>query len=123
LLFIFAMQSASLDDEGTKMDVEAVHCLQNPPEYPLKLDGHKIPETTIKLYLGLSNIDSNYDSACKTFMEFNNLTKFPSLYQIKSIISQFSGIGPVVHDMCYNLCVGFMGPFSKLNNYPKCSEA
>lgn len=117
------MQSASLDDEDTQMDAEAIHRLRNPPEYPLKLDDHKILETAIKLYLGLSNADSDYDSARKTFMEFNNLTEFPSLYQIKSIISQFSGVEPVTHDMCYDSCVGFTGPFSKLDNCPKCGEA
>ncbi|KIJ09476.1 hypothetical protein PAXINDRAFT_62827, partial [Paxillus involutus ATCC 200175] len=50
-----------------------------------------------------------------------DLTEFPSLYQIKSIISQFSGVEPVTHDMCYDSCVGFTGPFSKLDNCPECS--
>ncbi|KIK76480.1 hypothetical protein PAXRUDRAFT_18180 [Paxillus rubicundulus Ve08.2h10] len=96
--------------------------VRNLPEYPLKIDDHKILETAIKLYLRLSNTDSDYNSTHKTFMEFNNLTELPSLYQIKSIISKFSGVEPVTHDMCYNLCMGFTGPFSKLDNCSKCGE-
>jgi len=48
-------------------------------------------------------------------MEFNDLEEFPSLYQVKKIVQEMSGIEAVVHDMCVNSCVGFTGPFSDLD--------
>ncbi|KAL4061833.1 hypothetical protein J3A83DRAFT_4114232, partial [Scleroderma citrinum] len=74
-------------------------------------------------YIRLNHLDSNYNIAWETLMNFSVLDKFHSYYQVKMKTTELSGIEPVIRNMCIDLCVGFTGPFSDLSHCPKCGES
>jgi hypothetical protein len=45
-----------------------------------------------------------------------------SLDQVKRHIAEFSGIIPMVNDMCFNGCIAFTGPWLQSETCPKCGE-
>ena len=45
-----------------------------------------------------------------------------SFDQVKRRIRWLSGVVPLEHDMCTNLCVAYTGPYSDLESCPRCSE-
>ncbi|KAG2060960.1 hypothetical protein BDR06DRAFT_871088 [Suillus hirtellus] len=53
-------------------------------------------------------------------MESKNVEDFPTLYQAKRAVEQLSGISGIMHNMCFNLCVGFTGQFVHLRSCPIC---
>ena len=125
LKYVRSLQNASLDDRGVGLDERGVDRLRNPPTDVLWMDGNKNLETAIKLYLGLPHADSDYDMACRIFMEQDstNCSGFPSLFQVKEAIARLTGIEAVVHDMYVNSCMVFTGPFSELNHCAECGQS
>ncbi|KAF8834981.1 hypothetical protein BDN67DRAFT_913815, partial [Paxillus ammoniavirescens] len=121
--YILSPQKASLDDTDIGLNETGVHLLQNPPMEPLSIEGDKVLEVAIKLFLGLPNTNRDYNTTCQTFMKFNNCSKFPSLSQIKDIIMILSGIEPAIHDMCPKSCITFTGPFMDFGHCAECSES
>ncbi|KAH7916883.1 hypothetical protein BV22DRAFT_1027281, partial [Leucogyrophana mollusca] len=56
-------------------------------------------------------------------MDFNDVDDFPSHYQVKKLITELTGIEPIICDCCINTCIGYTGPFSQLDHCPTCGEA
>ncbi|KAG1724005.1 hypothetical protein EDB19DRAFT_1644925 [Suillus lakei] len=108
---------------GIGLNDDAVERLWNLPAHTVSLSDDKTLEAVIKLYLGMNHADIDYDNAHRTFMELNDLDEFPSLYQVKKIVWDISGVESIVHNMCINLCIGFTGLFSSLSHCPECGEA
>lgn len=122
LAYILALQNASLDDSGTGLSVDAIERLRNPPDHAFSIDDDPELKLAIRLYLALNNADDDYTKAASAIREYNNTITLPSLRQIKSLVSQITGVEEMKHDMCVNTCVGFTGPFESLDHCPECSE-
>ncbi|KAF9219678.1 hypothetical protein BS17DRAFT_769891 [Gyrodon lividus] len=121
--FIEALQKASLDDEGVSLDEEVVCRLHSPfTELPLASIDEEL-QVAIKLYLGLPHADQDCETTHTTLMELTGRTQFPSLYKAKETVALLTGVEAIVHHMCINSCVGFMGPFADLENCPECGES
>jgi len=45
-----------------------------------------------------------------------------SYYEVKKTIEELTGVTSIAHDMCYDTCVAFTGPFSALNHCPSCRK-
>ncbi|KAG1758066.1 hypothetical protein EDD22DRAFT_784373 [Suillus occidentalis] len=120
LAFILALQNASLDDSGTGLSPDAIERLRNPPDHPFSIDDDPELKLAIRLYLALNNADDDYMKAALaiTEYEYDNAIALHSLRQIKSLVSQITGVEEVKHHMC----VGFTGPFESLDHCPECSE-
>ncbi|KIJ06008.1 hypothetical protein PAXINDRAFT_92621 [Paxillus involutus ATCC 200175] len=123
LAYILGLQKASLDDTGIGLNETGVHLLRNPPMEPLSIEGDKVLEAAIKLFLGLPNANRDYNTTRQTFMEFNNCSEFPSLSQVKDIVTILSGIEPATHDMCPKSCMAFTGPFVDFGHCAECGES
>ncbi|KIJ10581.1 hypothetical protein PAXINDRAFT_85786, partial [Paxillus involutus ATCC 200175] len=95
----------------------------NPPTEPLSIEGDKVLEAAIKHFIGLPNTDRDYNTTRQTFMEFNDIPNFPSLSQVKDIITILTGIEPAIHNMCLKSCMAFMGPFVDFNHCAECGES
>ncbi|KAI5985812.1 hypothetical protein F5J12DRAFT_728980, partial [Pisolithus orientalis] len=46
----------------------------------------------------------------------------PSHYNIKKLITKYTGVKSIKHDMCPDSCVAFTGPYSALDKCPICEE-
>ena len=122
LEFIIAMQNASLDDKGIGLDKDAVKRLRNPPTECVSFNGQEVLKAAIKLYLGLPNMDRDYETARAIHMELEPNLCFPTLYQVKEAIVLLTGVEAVIHDMCINSCIGFTGPFADCKLCTECGE-
>jgi hypothetical protein len=56
-------------------------------------------------------------------MEYKDIEDFPTLYQAKHAVEQLSGVSGMMHDMCFNSCVGFTGQFAHLETCPICGSS
>ncbi|KAG2343777.1 hypothetical protein BDR05DRAFT_859735, partial [Suillus weaverae] len=77
----------------------------------------------VKLYLKLSHAKKDYEAVHKVLMESKDIEDFPMLYQAKQAVKQLSGISGMMHDMCFNLCIGFTGQFVHLESCPICGSS
>ncbi|KAG2739254.1 hypothetical protein P692DRAFT_20916713 [Suillus brevipes Sb2] len=121
LAYILALQNASLDDPGTGLSPDAIERLKNPPNHRFSIDDDPELKFAIRLYLALNNADDDYTKAVSALNEYNG-AELPSHHQIKSIVSQITGVEEMKHDMCINTCIGFTGPFASLDHCPECRE-
>ena len=47
---------------------------------------------------------------------------FLSLHQVKRPIAEFTGVVPILNDICPNSCLAYVGLWSELDRCPKCGE-
>jgi hypothetical protein len=92
LMYILALQNASLDNLGTGLSADAIKRLRNPPDHTFFIDNDPELKLAIHLYLALNNADDNYTKAASAITEYNNAITLPSLRQIKSFISQITRV-------------------------------
>ncbi|KAG2086076.1 uncharacterized protein F5147DRAFT_588707, partial [Suillus discolor] len=116
------LANASLDDPESGLDAATVEHIQNPPQHQLSLDDDPDLKAAVKLYLKLSHAGKDYEAACEVLMESKDVDDFPTLYQAKRAVEQLSGISGIMHDMCFNSCIGFTGQFVHLESCPICSS-
>ncbi|KAG2742853.1 hypothetical protein P692DRAFT_20749478, partial [Suillus brevipes Sb2] len=124
LAFISQMQAASLDDEGTGLSAEAIMRLKFPPQFTPSLEGDRLTTAAIKLYISCSASDKEYERTRKIIIELQGCApdEFPTLYQVKQIVAELTGVESIVHEMCIDSCVGFTGPFAGLTHCPECGK-
>ncbi|KAG1843776.1 hypothetical protein DFJ58DRAFT_632052, partial [Suillus subalutaceus] len=109
LVFIEALCSATLDDGVISFDPDALECLCNPPQEILAIDD---PDVLLSLKLFLANTtEAAYNSICQAIMERFPDSKILSHYQIRCCVALLSGIQPIVHDMCIDMCIALCGPW------------
>ncbi|KAF8840952.1 hypothetical protein BDN67DRAFT_990071 [Paxillus ammoniavirescens] len=53
-------------------------------------------------------------------MEDQDLEDFPTLSEVKVAIAILSGVEPIINNMCPKSCIGYPGPFSRLEHCPEC---
>lgn len=124
LAFISQMQSACLDDEGTGLSAEAIMWLKFPLQLTPSFDKDRITTAAVKLYLSCSALDKEYERTHKVIIELHDYSpdKFLTLYRVKQIVAELTGVESIVHNMCIDSCVGFMGPFCGLTHCPECGK-
>jgi len=120
LAFITALRKASLDDSFSRLPVDALQRLRNPP--------HELPDTTdpdlilsLKFYFANTTIKA-YNTIRDATMERHPDDDIYSHHRIKCTAAELSGVVPIVHDMCPNTCLAFTGPYADLDRCPRCGE-
>ena len=99
--------------------------LRNPQEDQFSPSDDQDLHLSIDFYI--SSLDHAQSQKAYTKSRENILKHFPgsnmlSYDQVKRRVSNLSGIVTWKHDMCFNSCVGFTGPFSDLVDCPYCHE-
>ena len=120
--FIQALQSASLDDEYNVMDSKWLERLRNPPTQTFLIEDH--PDFRLGLDIFMVSMKSSIDSYIATreaILRRHPEDQIPSYDKMKRAITEVIGVSSVVHPMCRNSCIAFTGPFSNLDQCPKCS--
>lgn len=97
------LKNALLEDEVARMSDEVLERLSNPPSIPLELNNPGIRHS-ISIYL-----------ACEGAPSVNDVLSF---HNVEKLISTYTGIESMLHNMCSKSCLAFMGPYSALDNCP-----
>ncbi|KIN94644.1 hypothetical protein M404DRAFT_167725 [Pisolithus tinctorius Marx 270] len=116
--FILALKNASLDDNVAKLSTDALERLQNPPDEVVTIDNPGIC-FAISTYLALENASQQaYNRVCEAGTPAADSTL--SFYNIEKLISTYTGVVSIEHDMCHNSCIAYTRPFSHLKACPMC---
>lgn len=46
-----------------------------------------------------------------------------SFYNVEKLIAQYTGVEPIVHDMCLQSCLTFTGPYAHEDHCPMCGTS
>ena len=119
--FICGLCKASTINPDARFSSKALECLLNPPVLPLKINDPTIWHS-ISTYLALENASqAAYELVARSLeLNFPHIDDMLSYHQVESLISTYTGIEPVLNDMCPNTCLAFTGPYSKLDECPLC---
>jgi hypothetical protein len=103
------------------MSPEAVGCLCNLPcDQPGKALNADM-QLAIDLYLGNTS-ETTYKINQRAILHCFPDTEIPTYYKMKQLVTDLTGVESVVHHMCTNSCITYMGPFLDLKACPVCSE-
>jgi hypothetical protein len=119
--FIQALDTASLDDEYSRLDLDSIGRLRNPPTSRPDISD---PNFRLGLDLFLASIKSSqdtYNMSRDAVLRRHPDDKIPSYDQMKRRIAEITGIVPIVDDICKNSCIAFTGPLSKLDACTECN--
>jgi hypothetical protein len=119
LKFIEHVKNSSLEDY---LDQDAIDQLRNPPEEELTLDDpdHR---HSIDVFLAITTAsEATYNA-----IRLATLHRYPdsgmlTYYKVKQLVSDLSGVVPILTNMCINSCVGYTGPFTELTCCPMCGQ-
>lgn len=119
--FIKRLKEATLDNSGLSAD--KIERLRNPARI-----SEADFDANLRFSLGLfqSCINASEDTYTKTCAVVQDNVPGAELLTydaIRTQLANLSGVYPIEHDMCFNSCIAFTGPFEELTNCPLCHEA
>ena len=120
--FIEMAKAATLESQFSPGELLA---LQNPQNDQFSPSDDQDLHLSINFYISsLDHIQSQkaYAKSHENILKHFPGSKMLSYNQVKRWVSILSGIVTWKHDMCFNSCVGFTGPFSEMADCPYCSE-
>ena len=120
--FLTRIENASLEDNRMTMAPDDLERLCHPPQEKVDLDDPDL-RLTLNLFLATGNSSQEtYNSVCKA-IQCRYPAEVLSYDQIKRRITDLSGVVPLAHDMCMNMCIAYTGQFSHLKSCPYCEES
>ena len=123
MLFIQALEKASLDGPHSHLDDDTLACLQNLPK--TAPNNMVDPDICLELDLFLATLNSLqkiYLASSNVILHQHPEDEVPSYKQMKQHIAEITGVVLIVEHMCPNSCVAFTGPFSELKICPECGD-
>ena len=97
--FICRLKSARLDDKEMGLGLEALECLQHPPQHQIEAPSSDV-HLAIDLYLAIKNASQDtYNAIHTVILHCYPDSELLSYAQIKTKITQMTGIAPLVHNM------------------------
>ena len=125
--FVSALSTATLTDPVAKFGPKAWEHLCNPPCQPLQINnaGH---HHSILIYLATEHSSKDaYEKICwstaRNFSGAPGIEDLLSFHKVESLITELTGIEKIQHDMCFNSCTAFTGPYSKFEECPLCGAS
>lgn len=118
--FIKSRQSTASNDPIIGFSNEAAKRLRIPhgqPTLPIEKD----TRLAIDLYLGNASEETYTTISRIISWRYPGMNMF-TYSEIKRLVADLTGIEPIIHDMCTNLCIVYTGPFLRLTSCPNCSE-
>ncbi|KAG1722607.1 hypothetical protein EDB19DRAFT_1599610, partial [Suillus lakei] len=124
IVFICALKNASLDDPCAQLSEEVLYCLCNPLWEPLTVDKPAIRHG-ISTYFTLEHLAvAAYECIRKSGAHcFEGAAADVLSYaHIEQLITEYTGVDSIEHDMCTNSCIAYTGLFANLNCCPLCNK-
>ncbi|KAL6303322.1 hypothetical protein BKA93DRAFT_735348, partial [Sparassis latifolia] len=119
--FIRILKEATLENSG--LDTETINRLRHPIEAPLDIDDPDML-LSLEVFLSVTNASQDtYTSVCTAILRRYPDNTICTFDQVKRKVAELSGVVPLIHHMCVNTCIAYTGPFTELENCPKCGEA
>ena len=122
LRFIRMVEEATLESQ---FSVTELHALKNPQENQFSPSDD--PDLLLSVSFYISSLD--HAQSQKGYAEWREILqeRFPeskmlSYDQVKQRVSDLSGVITWKHHMCFSSCVGFTGPFTDLEECPRCHQ-
>ncbi|KAG1719905.1 hypothetical protein EDB19DRAFT_1860511, partial [Suillus lakei] len=125
--YIMLLKNATLEDHIAKLNEDALMCLRHPPNERIRIVSPGTQQS-IAMYLALEHASQDaYNRICRAtarnFAGAEGVDEILSFYSVKKLIAQYTGVDPLVHDMCPNTCLAFTGPFADEDGCPMCGTS
>ncbi|KAG1898620.1 uncharacterized protein F5891DRAFT_932255, partial [Suillus fuscotomentosus] len=125
--FILAIRNASLNEPIVNLSDDALERLHNPPQGPIVIDSPGVCQS-ISMYLALEHaLQDVYNRICRAttqnFAGADGVDDLLSFYSVEKLISQYTGVESIEHDMCPKSCLAFTSPYADLDNCPMCTTS
>ena len=120
--FIEMAKAATLASQFSPGELVA---FQNPQEDQFSPSDDQDLHLSIDFYISsLDHAESQkaYAKSRSNILKHFSQSNMLSYDQVKRRVSNLSGIVTWKHDMCFNTCIGFTGPFAELVDCPYCHE-
>ena len=119
--FISQLSNATLDNG--KLDAPTLDRLRNPVEGNYDISD-KDTRLSLDLFLATDNAsDAVYNYVRDAIHRHSPDIHVLSLYHVKELASEITGVVSVPDKMCIDSCVAFTGPYSDLEACPVCGES
>lgn len=121
MLFVIGLHNAPLDD-GQGLTGAALEWLSDPPTHQLQIEDPGVQ-------LALENFITLEHSLEDTYNKIHNSSHkcfpdslLPTLYHVKQLLVEMTGVTPLVNKMCINSCLTYTGPYLHLQECPYCHQ-
>ena len=127
LQFIQALRNASTAESFAGLGPDALTRLHHPPHTPLVIDDPGIRHS-LSVYLALEHSSQDayarvFRSLQKNFAGAPGVTNFQSFHAVEKLLKVYTGVEPLMHDMCPDTCLAFTGPFAALDACTTCGKS
>jgi hypothetical protein len=122
LHFIHALRTATLEDSGLEDD--AIERLRDPPACLVDLSD---PDEELSVNMFIANMNSSEASYTRNraaVLARHPNDKILSLYEVKKLVAEITGVYSIEDHMCINSCMAYVGPYANLEScpFPECGE-
>ena len=120
--FIAKLAEATLDSQVEPLPQHLLWNLQTAPDSVLEEPGPE-EKLSIDLFLATSSAsEATYNRVRDAVLFHRPADEILTLYKVKQLVSDLSGVVPIARDACINTCMAFTGPFSSLVQCSYCGE-
>ncbi|KAF8234295.1 hypothetical protein L208DRAFT_1040487, partial [Tricholoma matsutake] len=120
--FIEGLQTATL--ENSNMHEEDIQRLRDPPSnFPEEITDRHFLKALRMFILTTNASEATYNGVWAASQACYPDDPFLSFDQVKHKLEMLTGVVPIMHNMCINMCAAFTGPFTPLDACPKCSKS
>ena len=120
--FLTWIENTSLADNGTMMAHDDLEHLCHPPQEKVDLDDPDL-WLTLDLFLATGNSSQETYNSVHKAIQHRYPAEVLSYDQIKCDIADLSGVVPITHNMCMNMCIAYTCQFTHLESCPYCEES
>ena len=120
LEFIRMLEEATLESQFSPDELKT---FRNPQE--LSSSPSEDPDLLLSISNYVANLNASQDIYRKNRLNIQRRSpeiKMLSYDQVKRRVSSLSGVLTWQHDMCVDSCVGFTGPYARLEECPRCQK-
>lgn len=119
--FIDRLCNATLD--GDTLPPGVFKRLQNPPQSEIEIRDLKT-RRSLELFIALdNNAEAAYHRVRDSLQRDPEPRELLSLYQVKKLIQEITGVVSVKWDMCPENCMAYTGPWAHLKNCAHCGQS
>ncbi|KAF8834865.1 hypothetical protein BDN67DRAFT_1016075 [Paxillus ammoniavirescens] len=122
LSFIQSVRNASLDDEGTGLTHETLQQLRNPPKFTPEIEDPYLELALTMLLVLKHSSQETYEKTRLTIQKCHPGSEVPSFYHVKTALADIIGIKAMIHHMCLNSCLAYIGPYTDYKMCLNCGE-
>lgn len=120
--FISQLATATLSSRVEPLPLRLLQFLQQAPDSILE-EPSRDDKFAIELFLASSNAsEATYKETRRAILRRHPSDEVLMHHLVEKLVSDLSGVDPIVRDACINTYIAFTGPFFELTQCPYCNE-